>query len=145
MSGAKLKRQIKKLLQLFSRYDIPFIYIEDIADYLECSRDLVEHELCPLYEEGVLKPVFNAHCGVCGNIMGTYESSRDLAVGMGIAECPYCMNQQKVLANDLVNAWAVCKETEDETDSCYDNTWTVISSKSYLIMGFSDDGKFEEV
>jgi hypothetical protein len=85
MSGFKIKSQIKKLLQLFSRYDVPIIYVEDIVEYLECSRDVVENQLGLLYEEEFLMPVFNAHCGICGNITGTYESLRDLEAGMGIA------------------------------------------------------------
>ncbi len=115
MSSSKQKRQIRKLVQLLiKRYNAPSVYVEDIADCLECSRAVVEDELGMLYEEGVLKPVFEARCGVCGNIMATYESPRSLAAGMGIAECPYCLNQQKFSEDDLVSAWAVCEETEDE-------------------------------
>lgn len=141
MNSRQTKSQTKKLLQFLSRYDIPVVYVEDIADFLGCSRDVVENVLGLLYEEGVLMPVFNAHCSICGNVMGTYESPRDVEVGTGIAECPHCMSQQKVFASNLVSAWAVCKETEDEdeTDSLLDDTWSVISIRSYLRLAGKDE------
>lgn len=115
MSGSKLKRQIRKLVQLLiSRYNVSSVYVEDIADCLECSRDAVEDEFDLLWEQGILKPVFEVHYGLCGSIMATHESPRFLVEGTGMAECPYCLSQpEKVSEDDLVSAWAVCKETED--------------------------------
>jgi len=111
MSGSKQKRQIRKLVQLLiKRYNVTSIYTEDIADCLECSPDVVEDELGLLYEEWVLKPVFETRCGMCGNIISTYGSPCGVTVGLGIAECLWCMNQQKVFESDLARAWAACEE-----------------------------------
>ena len=115
MNGSKNQRRIRKLVQLLiKKYNVPSIHAEDIADCLECSRDVVIDELGLLYEEGVLKPVFEAHCGVCGNIMASGESPRYLLWGLAIAECPWCLNQQKFSRDDLVSAWVICEETEDD-------------------------------
>ena len=58
MSRRNPKKQIRKLVQMLtSRYDVSTVYIEDIADCLECARDVVEAELGLLWEQGVLEPV----------------------------------------------------------------------------------------
>lgn len=112
--GSQMSRQIRKLVQILIRkYNVSSVYAQDIADCLEYSRGVVEDELGLLYEKGVLKPVFEARCGICGSIMYTHESPCYLPVGMEIAECPWCLNQQKVSEDDLVSAWVYCEETED--------------------------------
>ncbi len=116
MSRRNPRKQIRKLVQmLISRYDASTVYIEDIADCLECSRDVVEAELGLLWEQGILEPVFELHCCLCGGVIATNESPRYL-VGRGMAaECLDCGNQSKYDSkDDLVSAWAVRKETEDE-------------------------------
>jgi hypothetical protein len=140
MNSRQVKSHTRKLLQLLSRYDVPAVYVEDIADFLGSSRDAVEKELSLLCEDGFLWPVFNAHCGICGNIMGSYESPRGVEVGTGIAECLHCMSQQKVLASDLVSAWVVCKESEDGDEYRFDDpNLTVIGSRSHMITAEKDD------
>ena len=116
MSRRNPRKQIRKLVQMLtSRYDVSTVYIEDIADCLECSQDVVEAELGLLWEQGILEPVFELHCCLCGGIIATHESPRYL-IGRGMAaECPHCLNQSKYDSkDDLVSAWAVRKENEDE-------------------------------
>lgn len=94
MSDRKSRRQIRKLVQLLiSRHGISSVYVEEIADCLECSRDVVEEELGLLWEQGILKPVFELHCCLCGVTIATHESPLFLAGGM--VECPHCLNQSK--------------------------------------------------
>jgi ribosomal protein S27E len=63
----------------------------------------------------ILEPVFELHCCLCGSIIATNESPRYL-IGSMAAECLDCGNQSKYDSkDDLVSAWAVCKEMEDET------------------------------
>jgi hypothetical protein len=46
MSRRNPRKQIRKLVQMLtSRYDVSTVYVEDIADCLECARDVVEAEL----------------------------------------------------------------------------------------------------
>jgi hypothetical protein len=72
--------------------------------------------------------------------MATYAFPDGPTVGLGIAECHWCMSQQKVLPKDLVSSWVVRKEpVGDEPDTEYDDTWTVISSRSYLRLAGKDD------
>ncbi len=115
MRISKQRRQIRKLVQiLFGRYDVQSIYAGDIADCLECPLEMVKEELDLLYEEGVLEPVFELHCRLCGGIIATNESPRYLVGGMA-AECLDCGNQSEYDSeDDLVSAWAVRKETENE-------------------------------
>jgi hypothetical protein len=133
MSGSKQKRQIGKLVQmLIRRYDVSTVYVEDIADCLECSRDVVKNELGLLYEQGILEPVFELRCCLCGGIIATHESPRYLTGGMA-AECPHCLNQSQYESEaDLVSAWAVRKETDDEAFIPYAvDKRAVISDGSY--------------
>jgi hypothetical protein len=44
---------------LTSRYDVSTVYVEDIADCLECARDVVEAELGLLWEQGILELVLD--------------------------------------------------------------------------------------
>ncbi len=115
MSRRNPRKQIRKLVQMLtSRYDVSTVYIEDIADCLECSQDMIEDVFGLLYEEGILEPVFELHCSLCDGIIATHESPRYLVGGMAVG-CPHCLNQSKYNSkDDLVNAWAVRKETEDE-------------------------------
>jgi hypothetical protein len=46
-----------------------------------------------LWEQGILKPVFELHCCLCGVTIATHESPLFLAGGM--VECPHCLNQSK--------------------------------------------------
>jgi hypothetical protein len=114
MRISKQKRQIRKLVQiLFGRYDVPSIYAGDIAGCLECPLEMVEEELGLLYEEGVLEPVFELHCRLCGGVIATHESPRYLIGGLA-AECPHCLNQSEYDSeDDLVRAWAVRKDEYD--------------------------------
>ncbi len=97
MNGSKPKRQIRKLVQLLiDRYDVSSVYVEDIADCLECARDVVEDELGLLWEQGILAPVFEVRCGLCGSVIATHESTRFL-VG-STAECPCCLSQASLMA-----------------------------------------------
>jgi hypothetical protein len=72
MRISKQRRQTRKLVQiLFGRHDVQSIYAGDIADCLECPLEMVEEELGLLYEEGVLEPVFELHCRLCGGVIAT--------------------------------------------------------------------------
>jgi hypothetical protein len=115
MRDSKQKRQIRKLVQmLISRYNVSAVYVEDIVKCLECSQGVVEEKLGLLWEQEILEPVFELHCSLCDGIIAAHESPRYLVGGMA-AECLDCGNQSKYDSeNDLVSAWAVRKETEDE-------------------------------
>lgn len=114
MRISKEKRQIRKLVQiLFGRYDVPSIYAGDIADCLECPLEMVEEELGLLYEEGILEPVFELHCRLCGSVIATHESPRYL-IGCPAAGCPHCLGQPDYVSmDDLVRAWVVLKDEYD--------------------------------
>ncbi len=114
MRLSKQKRQIRKLVQiLFARYDVPSIYARDIADCLECPLAMVEAELALLNEEGILDPVFELHCCLCGGVITAHESPRYLIGGMA-AECPHCLCQCKYESmDDLMSAWVVRKDEYD--------------------------------
>lgn len=115
MSISQPERQIRKLVQmLISKYDVPAVYAGNLADCLECSQNVVEEELGLLHEEGILEPVFELRCYQCGGIVATHESLRYLVGGIA-AECPHCLSQSKYDSEeDLLSAWAVLKQTEDE-------------------------------
>jgi hypothetical protein len=77
---------------------------------------------------------------MCGNITGTYEFRDCVEAGTGIAVCPHCLCQAKVLASSLVNAWKVCKQSEGEDEYRFDDPdLTVIGSRRYMIMAEKDD------
>lgn len=112
MRISKQKRQIRKRI-LFGRYDVSAVYAGVIADCLECSLEMVEEELGLLYEEGILEPVFELRCLLCGGIIATHESPRYLIGGMA-AECPHCLCQCKYDSEEeLVSAWVVRKDEND--------------------------------
>ena len=117
-NNSKHKRQIRKLVELLqNRYDVSSIYVEDIADCLECHQDLVENELHLLYEEGVLKPAWELHCGLCGSVAASYELPQLFQKGP-MAPCTSCLSwleTEGLSSDDLVRAYRFV-ESETEQD-----------------------------
>ncbi len=109
MSKNKYKRQIRKLVQLLIKYNVSSIYITDIAEYLQCSEEVVEDELYMLAEEGILQHVFELHCCVCDHVITSSESPT-LLTG-GTVECPWCLSQPETITmDDLVHAFAIIEQ-----------------------------------
>jgi len=91
-NNGKHKRQIRSLIKLLhNRYNVFSVYTEDIANCLEYPRGLVESELHLLYEEGILEPVWELHCGNCGNVAISYESPHLFKKGPMIP-CDDCLS-----------------------------------------------------
>ena len=62
----KLNRDIKNLVQILLRNNVPAIYPAEIAHLLHCEAGTVEDILFRMVEEEKLDQAYELHCGDCG-------------------------------------------------------------------------------
>jgi len=97
----KLNRDIKSLIQILLRNNVPAIYPAEIAHLLHCDVEIIEDILFRMVEEEKLEQAYELHCGDCGEIMRVYEHP-DLLTSASFP-CPACYTQmESITMNETV-------------------------------------------
>lgn len=99
-----LNRDIKNIIQILLRNNVPAIYPAEIAHLLHCEAEIVEDILYRMVEEEKVEQTYELHCGECGEVMWVFEDP-DLFSGPSFP-CPACYTQMdSITMNEMVNTF----------------------------------------
>ena len=100
----KFNRDIKNLIQILLRNNVPAIYPAELAHLLHCEEEIVEDILFRMVEEEKLEQAYELHCGDCGEVMWVFEHP-DLLSGAPFP-CPACYTQmESITMNETVSTF----------------------------------------
>ncbi|MDA8223900.1 MAG: hypothetical protein M0Z35_19845 [Desulfitobacterium hafniense] len=101
---SKFNRDLKNIIQILIRNNVPAIYPAEIAHLLHCKIELVDNVLFRMVEEELLEHRYELHCCQCGEIMSVFEAPQLLE--MASFPCPVCYTQtDSITMNELVSAF----------------------------------------
>ncbi|EHQ88940.1 hypothetical protein [Desulfosporosinus youngiae] len=74
----RFNRDLKNLIQILLKNNVPAIYPAEIARMLHCEVEMIQTILFQMVEEEKLEQAYELHCGECGEIMWVYEDPDQL-------------------------------------------------------------------
>ena len=101
---SKFDRDLKSLIQILIRNNVPAIYPAEIAHLLHCEIERVDQVLFRMTEEELLEHSFELHCGECGEVMAVFEDHKELTSAS--FPCDACNTQmESITMNETVSAF----------------------------------------
>ena len=101
---SKFDRDIRNLIQILIRNNVPAIYPAEIAHLLRCKMEAVENVLFQMAEEEMLEHSYELHCCQCGEVMSVFEAPQRLTSAS--FPCPACYTQMDSLTmNEVVSVF----------------------------------------
>ena len=99
-----LNRDIKNIIQILLRNNVPAIYPTEIAHLLHCEAEIVEDILYRMVEDEKVEQAYELHCGECGEVMAVFEHPDRLTSAP--FPCPACYTQmESIIMNETVNTF----------------------------------------
>lgn len=107
---SKIDRDLKDIIQILIRNNVPAIYPTEIAHLLHCKIEWVENMLFRMAEEELLEHRYELHCCQCGEIMSVLEAPLQLR-NIASFSCPACYTQaDSITMNELVSTFYPLKQ-----------------------------------
>lgn len=100
----KLDRDIRNLIHILIRNNVPAIYPTEIAHLLHYTVEAVENVLFRMVEEELLEHIYELYCCQCGEVMSAFEAPQLLTSAS--FPCPSCYTQTEFMTmNEIVSTF----------------------------------------